>query len=428
MLRFALRYWPRYILLIGWCILIAGCDRGAKSASEKPAPPSKVATPVKEDQLNTIVLTPRAEQRLGIQLAPVEIKRVRQVRTYGGEVALPTGAAVIVSAPVSGTLQPPVTGAGKMPKVGDVLLEHQPLLQLLPMLSPERAVLTPSERLRMAEARNTVATSRIDAAGQVDQANVQVEAAKVALERAQRLLREQAGSVRTVDEAQAQMSLALKSQAAALARKKLLDNIELDHDSPGTLQPLVIEAPHAGILRVTHALPGEVVAAGAPLFEVIDPDPIWIRVPVYAGELSELDADQPAQVGSLTFKSTDKWLTAPPASAPPTATALSSTVDLYYELPNPNAAWRPGQKVSVQLAVKGPAESRCLPWSAVVHDIQGGGWVYENTAAQTYVRRRVEVRNVLDDLAVLENGPAVGTKVVIEGVAELFGTEFGFGK
>ena len=39
-----------------------------------------------------------------------------------------------------------------------------------------------------------------------------------------------------------------------------------------------------------------------------------------------------------------------------------------------------------------------------MHDINGGTWVYENTAAHTYVRRRVQVRYVVDDLAVLETG------------------------
>jgi cobalt-zinc-cadmium efflux system membrane fusion protein len=426
MLRDFARYHRILTLMTGWSLLLAGCEQGSKAAVAKSPAPSKVATPVKEDSLNTITLTPEAEQRLGIQFAAVEMKPVQQIRTYGGEVALPTGASVIVSAPVGGTLQPPPRS--KMPKVGDVLAERQPVLLLLPMLSPERSVLTPSERLRMAEARNTIATSRIDAGGQVEQAGVQVQAAKVALERAERLLKEQAGTVRTVDEAQAQMSLALKAQAAAMARKKQLDSLELDQEAAGTLEPLLIESPHAGIVRVTHALPGETVAAGAPLFEVMDPDPMWVRVPIYAGELGEIAADQPAQIGSLTSKPGNKWLTAKPASAPPTATPLSSTVDLYYELPNPKGNWRPGQKVNVQLTVAGPVQARCVRWSAVVHDIQGGCWVYENTASHTFVRRRVEVRNVFGDLAVLENGPPVGTKIVIEGVAELFGTEFGFGK
>jgi hypothetical protein len=63
-----------------------------------------------------------------------------------------------------------------------------------------------------------------------------------------------------------------------------------------------------------------------------------------------------------------------------------------------------------------------------VQDIHGGSWVYETTAEHTIVRRRVQVRQVLDGWAVLDKGPAVGSRIVTAGVAELFGTEFGFAK
>jgi hypothetical protein len=45
----------------------------------------------------------------------------------------------------------------------------------------------------------------------------------------------------------------------------------------------------------------------------------------------------------------------------------------------------------------------------------------------TYVRQRVSVDYVDRDLAVLTAGPAVGTAIVTEGVAELYGTEIGVG-
>jgi len=37
----------------------------------------------------------------------------------------------------------------------------------------------------------------------------------------------------------------------------------------------------------------------------------------------------------------------------------------------------------------------------------------------------VELKHVVESLAVLARGPAPGTKVVAAGAAELFGTEFG---
>ncbi len=69
-----------------------------------------------------------------------------------------------------------------------------------------------------------------------------------------------------------------------------------------------------------------------------------------------------------------------------------------------------------------------MPWSAVIHDIHGGTWVYERTGERTFVRRRVVVRFVTGPTAVLEGGPEVGTRVVTAGAAELFGTETGFSK
>ena len=70
-----------------------------------------------------------------------------------------------------------------------------------------------------------------------------------------------------------------------------------------------------------------------------------------------------------------------------------------------------------------------VPWSAVVHDIHGGTWVYERTAPRVYTRRRVEVKHVqgsgAEAQAVLARGPAPGAMVVSVGAAELFGTEFG---
>jgi len=69
-----------------------------------------------------------------------------------------------------------------------------------------------------------------------------------------------------------------------------------------------------------------------------------------------------------------------------------------------------------------------VAWSAVVFDIHGGAWVYEKTADRTYTRRRVVVRYVTEGVAVLESGPAAGTKVVTAGAAELFGAETGYSK
>jgi hypothetical protein len=82
----------------------------------------------------------------------------------------------------------------------------------------------------------------------------------------------------------------------------------------------------------------------------------------------------------------------------------------------------------VTLTLKGTEESLVVPYASILYDMYGSAWVYQNTKPRIYVRQRVELHQVLEELAILSRGPAVGSKVVSEGAAELFGTEFGVGK
>jgi multidrug efflux pump subunit AcrA (membrane-fusion protein) len=169
------------------------------------------------------------------------------------------------------------------------------------------------------------------------------------------------------------------------------------------------------------------VPAGAPLFEVMDYDPIWVKVPIYAGEVPAIAENDPARISELGGADAARSLMAQPVQAPPTADPQAATVDLYYQLANSDGRLRPGQRLNVSLALRDKQESVVIPWSAVVHDIYGGTWVYVTAAPHKFVRRRVQIAFVVDDLAVMDNGPAVGQQIVSTGVAELFGTEFGAG-
>jgi RND family efflux transporter MFP subunit len=241
------------------------------------------------------------------------------------------------------------------------------------------------------------------------------------------LLKDKAGSVRAVDEARAAWSLAQKTMEAAEARKGLLDALTLDAEK-GELRTLEITSPEAGILRRLSATRGQTVSTGAALFEVVNLDTVWMRVPVYVGCLSEIESGALAIVGPLNGGASPSSPTAKPIAAPPSADALSSTVDLYYEISNREGALRPGERVGVTLALKGESSNLTAPWAAVLHDIHGVAWVYEKTADHVFQRRRVLVQHVVGDLAVLGSGPKPGTEIVVDGAAELFGTEFGAGK
>ncbi len=391
----------------GWWLLATRPDGG------KPAPPAiPAAVPkvFKEDQATSVTLTPEAEARLGVRTAPVERRPVGRVRVFGGEVVVPPGQAVVVSAPLAGVLKPAAAGT---PVAGRAVKRGEPVLHLLPLLDPV--------------GRANLAATRADAQGQVDSARERLRAAGIALDRAKRVLAGEAGSQRVVDEAQAQADIETKTLAAAAARRDLLDHVVGEAEA-GTTGPVPVEAPADGLLRTVAALPGQTVPAGAVLFEVVDLSRVWVRVPVYVGDLADIDPAAPAAVGPLTARPGSPTRPAAPVAAPPAANAVAGTADLVYALDNREARYSPGQRVGASLTLSGPADALVVPVAAVVYDIHGGGWVYERTGDRAYARRRVVVKYVVAADAVLAAGPPPGTPVVTAGAAELFGTETGFSK
>ena len=415
----------RLLTLLGICLVaLCGCQKTGDSAHKKQDP-AKVAQPGDEQALNTITLTDKAKERLGIRLvemAPVDRQRRR---TFGGEVVVPSGQTIIVSAPITGTLSVPESG--QVPSPGSNLTAGQEVLKFTPMLTPEREVLTPAERVRVAQSKADIATAQIEAERQVEATKVQVEAAKIAYDRAVQLLEDKAGSQRTVDEADAKLRLAREAQITAEARYKLLSGISLDEDA-GELMPRTITAPVSGILQVIDVAPGETVAAGKALFHVVRLDRVWIRVPVYVGHRRDIDTEQDASIAEYGQRPDAPTRTAKYVSAPPSADPAATTVDLFYELANDDGRLYPGQKVPVTLTMQSQTQSLVVHSSAILYDIHGGAWVYEEIAPLTYVRRRVQVEYTENENAVLAAGPEPGAKIVTDGAAELFGTEFGVGK
>lgn len=258
--------------------------------------------------------------------------------------------------------------------VGDAGQRGQTIFSIVPALAP-------TELIRVAEAQ-------IDADGQVERAKVELEATRVALQRAARLLRERAGPARAVDEARTQVGIAEAALHTAQARRALL---------------------------------------GPPVLALVSPSKIWIRVPVYVGDLAALRVNQEAQVGGLTDTAGTQSRAATPVAGPPSANPAAATVDVFYALANEDGAFRLGEKVGVSIPLQQEQDAVVVPWSAVVHDIYGGTWVYEAVSPHGFARRRVQVAFVAGDEAALDSGPPPGTRVVVRGAAQLFGIELGFG-
>ena len=93
------------------------------------------------------------------------------------------------------------------------------------------------------------------------------------------------------------------------------------------------------------------------------------------------------------------------------------------------AAERTGVETA-ELAMEnvGGTEQLTVPYSAVMYHFDGTTWTYTNPEPLIYVRAPIEIDFIDGDMAVLSDGPDVGTVVVSVGAAELYGVEFGIGK
>jgi RND family efflux transporter MFP subunit len=416
------------ITLGGATILtVAGCGK----ESESPQKPAKVEMLPRETELARVTLSPEAFERLGITTVAVAKEAVPRHKVIGGDVTIPQGKTIVVSAPVSGTVT--VREKEAIPLPGEWVEAGTRVLTLVPLLSPERDVPTPAERVQIANTKATLLSALTVATGEVARSQAEVDAAQITLDRAEKLFTDKAGSKRDVDDAKGQLNVSEANLKAAQEREHQLSQLANElatSTDPSHIRatPLSVTAPQTGVLRNLAVSPGQTVNAGATLFEVVDTSRMWIRAPVYVGLLQEIEAGVMARIVDLDGRAGFAAQEAKPVQAPPSADPLSATADLYFETDNKDKQLRPGQRVAIELRLHGSDEALVVPAKAILYDTNGGTWVYVNAEERAFERQRVAVKYMLGERAVLENGPADGTKVVVDGAAELFGTEFGIGK
>lgn len=233
------------------------------------------------------------------------------------------------------------------------------------------------------------AQMQVDADGLVAAAKVQLDGAQLAFKRAEDLIAAKSGIGRSVDDSRTQVRLAEAALQTAQERRALL---------------------------------------GAPVFEAVNTNQLWVRVLVYVGDLPQLKLTVPAAISVLGADARETAMSATPVAVPFATSANPLVSELYYVLGAGAPGLRPGLKVGVSLPTKGSEDNLVVPASAILYDVHGNTWVYENTGAQAFMRRRVELLRIVGADAILGRGPKTGAKIVITGAMELFGTEFGAGK
>lgn len=386
------------LFVISVALLTESCGNKKPTATKES--PATQSAPVKESELNKITLTEKAVERLGIQTTEIVSTAVNNVRVFSGEITAVPGKSITVTAPSAGTL----LAAGNTITAGQNIRQGQPLYRLL---------ILPAEK------------DLISAQAEVAQREVQYNTSLEKVKRTARMYDEKSGSLRAKQEAEAELAGIEAQLRVARGRVELLRG----NPSAATskLSTLTIEAPISGTILNVHSSTSQVLSAGAPIIDIVSLNPVWVKVPLYAGDEARIQKGANATVQGLSGNQ-QGTVSARSVTGPQTSNPQSTSIDLYYEIDNSAGNFRPGQRVTITLPFAGTSGGNVIPFSAIIYDINGGTWVYTNPSPNVYVRQRVELKSVIGNNAVLNRGPAAGTKIVTVGAAELFGTEFEGGK
>ena len=313
---------------------------GRRRSSRRPPPiPATVAKPLKEDQLNHHHAHRRSGRAAGsCKPARSSGSRCGRLRVYGGEVTIPAGQAIVVSAPLSGMLKPP---GGGVPQPGQRVNKGQPSSSFLPLLTPEG-------RANLA--------AKIDADGQVKSAQTQLDAARIALDRAKQLLKARPAAAgpwtrpRPSSTWRRRPSRPPRPAATCLKGRRRGRDAARRRRSP-------IESPEAGLLRNVSALAGPECAGrrGAVRGRRSEPG-LGARAGLRRRSCRRIDASADATVGN--FAAAHRR----PGSAtrrpsrrprPPSANPATGTVDLVLRARQPRQPTiSPGQRVGGDAAAR----------------------------------------------------------------------------
>jgi RND family efflux transporter MFP subunit len=193
------------------------------------------------------------------------------------------------------------------------------------------------------------------------------------------------------------------------------------YEHPLQLRAIEIHAPQQGQLVEVHVRPRQFVVQGDPLWTTADWSVLWLRVPVFEGDLFRIDRTSAAEI---TTSSQETPRSVAPTGIPQPTQDGRRTVDLTYEIANADGQLRPGQAVTVSLPVGGTTEEIVVPRSAVIWDGMGSAAVYIAEPANTFRRQRIQVGPALGNDIVVKDGLDRGQSVVTVGAEALYGEEF----
>lgn len=348
-------------------------------------------------------LDERAKATIGIATAPVESQLVPSSVSTTGWLAVQPGHEVTVKAAATGFVGPEEDGDSI--SLGDTVTEGQCLGTLRVFLSPQE--------------ESQLVARKEEADILVRQSLATLEAEEARYKRVEEL--SENGTVRGRERELAKVAMDRARAAYEETQQQLPFLPSEPYERPLQLRAVVIGSAIAGRLTKMYVRPRQLVIQGDPLWTISDWASLWLRVPVFEGDLPGIDQKEPAQV---TRPGIGSSMLATPIGIPQATEDGRRTVDLFYEVANADGVLRPGEAVSIELPTGKTAKQVVVPKSAILWDGMGNAWVYLEEEGRVFRRQRTQLGPSMDEVIVVEQGLSEGQTVVTVGAGTLYGEEF----
>ena len=373
------------------------------AAGDPPDPPAETAAS-SPSEAETVRLDAEAAARIGLTVVGVEVVELRRPVRVNGRVAWNDDRTVRAGAFVEGVITDCCLSVGARVAKGDELARlHSHLTHEL-----------------LAEYRQALAA--------LEARRSDLEYARQAYQRASRLHELRAGSLQSVQAAEAELTRAesaLESaeaaRAGALAHFEYLglhgDQIERtaaairDGVNPQHLE-IIARAPEAGVIVERFVSPGDVVTPSDPLYLISDVSSLWVYAHVPEERLADVSLGAEVEVRVRAY---------PDRTFPGRVTLIGSelevetnTARIRCEVANPGGALKAGMYADVTLEGGRGERALAAPLSAIQSvDDQPTAFVEEEP--YRYRAQRVELGAQSNGLVEVLSGLAEGDRVVAHG-------------
>ncbi len=305
----------------------------------------------------------------GFRTAFATVGSVVESFQASGQIVPAAGRVAKVSAPIGGLID--VSGVAQSPSPGQRVSRGQVIALLTPSLGEGGAA--------YAEAR------------------AQLREAEDEHERATRLFAAEAAPQRRVHEAEIRLQAA-REALAGLGGGALTAGGKIE-----------LRAPIGGVVTARNITPGSRVEAGAELFTIIDPSVVWleVNVPAASAPLVGRASGATFQIEGLapTFRARRT------VSLGSIVDSLSRTVQVLYEIANPDGAIRVGANATVSVGTGRQVDGVIVPTSAIL-DEDGRPIAYVQPDGETFEKRELTLGGSDGGFTLVLAGIAEGERVV----------------